>query len=149
MTIKEVSEKCGIPADTLRYYEKVGAIPPVARTAGGIRNYTDADIGWVEQAICMRGAGLSVEFLIEYLRLYQQGDETFAARLALLRQQKELLLAQQNERGVGQGVKSCALPREELFVTTKLAAEAKTYQDVAAAQNGKPGAHAGKCGGRF
>lgn len=44
MTIKEVSEKYNIPADTLRYYEKVGVIPPVPRTAGGIRNYTDADM---------------------------------------------------------------------------------------------------------
>jgi len=97
MTIKEVSEKYNIPADTLRYYEKVGVIPPVTRTAGGIRNYTDEDIGWVENAICMRGAGLSVEFLIEYLKLYQQGDETFDARLALLREQKEILLAQQKQ----------------------------------------------------
>jgi len=97
MTIKEVSEKYNIPADTLRYYEKVGVIPPVTRTAGGIRNYTDEDIGWVENAICMRVAGLSVEFLIEYLKLYQQGDETFDARLALLREQKEILLAQQKQ----------------------------------------------------
>lgn len=97
MTIKEVSEKYNIPADTLRYYEKVGVIPPVTRTAGGIRNYTEQDIGWVEHAICMRSAGLSVEFLIEYLKLFQQGDETIPARLALLREQREILLAQQEQ----------------------------------------------------
>lgn len=97
VTIKQVSEKYNIPADTLRYYEKVGVIPPVTRTAGGIRNYTEKDIGWVEHAICMRSAGLSVEFLIEYLKLYQQGDETFAARLELLREQREKLLAQQEQ----------------------------------------------------
>lgn len=97
MTIKEVSEKHNIPADTLRYYEKVGVIPPVTRTAGGIRNYTDTDIGWVENAICMRGAGLSVEFLIEYLKLYQQGDGTLEARLKLLREQREILQTQQKQ----------------------------------------------------
>lgn len=97
MTIKEVSEKYNIPADTLRYYEKVGVIPPVTRTAGGIRDYTDEDIGWIENAICMRGAGLSVEFLIEYLKLYQQGDETLEARLKLLREQRKILLAQQKQ----------------------------------------------------
>ena len=32
MTIKEVCEKFGITADTLRYYEKVGVIPTVGRT---------------------------------------------------------------------------------------------------------------------
>lgn len=97
MTIKEVSEKYNIPADTLRYYEKVGVIPPVTRTAGGIRNYTKEDLGWVEHAICMRGAGLSVEFLVEYLRLFQQGDETFKARLDLLCEQREILLTQQKQ----------------------------------------------------
>lgn len=38
MTIKEVCEKYNITQDTLRYYEKSGMIPPVARTEGGIRN---------------------------------------------------------------------------------------------------------------
>lgn len=94
MTIKEVSEKYNIPADTLRYYERVGAIPPVTRTPGGIRNYTEQDIAWVQLAKCMRSAGLPVEVLIEYLQLYQQGDETIQARLQLLSEQREALLEQ-------------------------------------------------------
>ncbi len=94
MTIKEVSEKYDIPADTLRYYERVGAIPPVTRTTGGIRNYTEQDIAWVQLAKCMRSAGLPVEVLIEYLQLYQQGDETIPARLQLLSEQRTVLLEQ-------------------------------------------------------
>ena len=76
MTIKEVSEKYDIPQGTLRYYEKVGLIPHVTRSSGGIRNYQESDLGWVELAKCMRGAGLSVEMLLEYVKLYQQGDST-------------------------------------------------------------------------
>ena len=57
MTIKEVCEKYDITADTLRYYERVGVIPPVTRTAGGIRNYREEDIGWVENAICGNARG--------------------------------------------------------------------------------------------
>ena len=38
MTIKEVSETYDISADTLRYYERIGMIPEVTRTAGGIRD---------------------------------------------------------------------------------------------------------------
>ena len=64
LTIGEVSKKYAIPADTLRYYEKIGVIPPVTRTAGGIRDYSEDDISWVENAKCMRAAGLSIEFLI-------------------------------------------------------------------------------------
>lgn len=97
MTIKEVSEKYGITQDTLRYYERVGIIPPVSRTAGGIRDYQESDIGWVESAICMRSAGLPVEVLIEYLKLFQQGDETIAARLALLQDQRDILLEQKKQ----------------------------------------------------
>lgn len=94
MTIKEVCEKYGITADTLRYYERVGVIPPVTRTKGGIRYYTDQDIGWVENAICMRSAGLSVEMLSEYVRLFQEGDGTISARRALLMEAREEIAAQ-------------------------------------------------------
>ncbi|MBR1622461.1 MAG: MerR family transcriptional regulator [Pseudobutyrivibrio sp.] len=84
MTIKEVCEKYDITADTLRYYERVGVIPEVGRTAGGIRDYTEEDIKWVENAICMRSAGVPVEMLIEYVRLFQLGDGTIEARKNLL-----------------------------------------------------------------
>ena len=91
MTIKEVSEKYDISADTLRYYERIGMIPEVTRNANGIRNDQERDLGWVELAICMRSAGLPVEALIEYVKLFQQGDSTFAARLQLLQEQREKL----------------------------------------------------------
>lgn len=94
MTIKEVSQKYNISSDTLRYYERVGMIPPVTRTAGGIRDYGEADLGWVELALCMRGAGLPVEAMIEYVRLYQQGDSTIEVRMLLLKEQMETLLEQ-------------------------------------------------------
>lgn len=97
MTIKEVSEKYDISQDTLRYYERVGMIPPVTRTVSGIRDYQEEDINWVELAKCMRSAGLPVEAMIEYVRLVQEGDSTLAARLQLLTDQKELLLEQKNK----------------------------------------------------
>lgn len=89
MTIKEVCEKFDITPDTLRYYERVGVIPEVHRTKGGIRNFTDEDVAWVENAICMRSAGVSVEMLIEYVRLYQEGDGTFQARRDVLEEARQ------------------------------------------------------------
>lgn len=94
MTIKEVSQKYNISQDTLRYYERVGLIPTVARTSGGIRNYTENDLGWVENVICMRNAGVPIEALIEYVKLYQEGDETFEARRQLLQEQLDALKEQ-------------------------------------------------------
>lgn len=97
MTIKEVSEAYQITTDTLRYYERVGMIPAVTRTAGGIRDYQEADLKWVELAKCMRSAGLPVEAMIQYVRLYQEGDATIPARLQLLVEQKENLLRQRSQ----------------------------------------------------
>ena len=97
MTIKEVSQKYGITQDTLRYYERIGMIPAVTRTAGGIRDYREADLQWVELAKCMRSAGLPVEAMIEYVRLFQEGDSTIAARLQLLLEQRENLLEQRQQ----------------------------------------------------
>lgn len=84
MTIKEVCEKFDLTPDTLRYYENVGVIPKVNRTKGGIRDYSEQDIKWVENAVCMRSAGVPIEMLIEYVRLFQEGDETIKARRDLL-----------------------------------------------------------------
>lgn len=97
MTIKEVSEKYSVSQDTLRYYERVGMIPPVTRTSGGMRDYQEEDLKWLELALCMRNAGLPVEAMIEYLQLFQQGDETISARLELLTAQRDILIAKKTE----------------------------------------------------
>ncbi|MCF0151432.1 MAG: MerR family transcriptional regulator [Firmicutes bacterium] len=94
MTIKEVCQKYDITADTLRYYEKIGVIPEVTRTAGGIRDYSEEDITWVENALCLRNAGLPVGVIAEYVRLYRMGDETFVQRRDLLVAQREELQKQ-------------------------------------------------------
>jgi DNA-binding transcriptional MerR regulator len=63
MRISEASQKYDITADTLRYYERIGLIPPVNRNSSGIRDYTEEDCNWVEFIKCMRGAGLTIEDL--------------------------------------------------------------------------------------
>lgn len=97
MTIKEVSEKFGISQDTLRYYERAGLIPPVTRTSSGNRDYQESDLGWVENAVCMRNAGVPIEALIEYVKLYQMGDTTFEARRQLLQEQYDALQEQKEQ----------------------------------------------------
>jgi len=79
MKIAQVSEQFGMSVDTLRYYERVGLIPPVNRNDGGIRDYNELDLRRVDFIKCMRGAGLPVEVLIEYVALVQQGDKTIEA----------------------------------------------------------------------
>ncbi|MBQ5489014.1 MAG: MerR family transcriptional regulator [Clostridia bacterium] len=97
MTVKDVCEEFGITADTLRYYERVGAIPKVARTKGGIREYDAEAIGWVRNAVCLRKAGVSVEAIAEYVRLFEMGDGTLKDRLELLIGERNGLKAQLDE----------------------------------------------------
>ena len=91
MTIKEASQVTGVSADTLRYYERIGLIPPVPRNESGIRNYDEASIGWINFIKCMRGAGLPIEALIEYVALCKEGDKTEASRNAILIEQRDIL----------------------------------------------------------
>ena len=92
MTIAEVSKKYDISADTLRYYERIGLIPPVPRTKSGIRDYDEVSCGWIELMKCMRAAGVQIEALIEYVALFQQGDATVDARKAILIEQRDQLI---------------------------------------------------------
>lgn len=91
MTIKEAAQLTGLSADTLRYYERIGLIPPVPRNESGIRNYDEESINWVKFIKCMREAGLPVEALIEYVALFRQGPHTVTARKEILTEQREIL----------------------------------------------------------
>ena len=90
LTITEVSKRYELTADTIRYYERIGLIPRVNRNKSGIRDFTEDDCRWVEFIKCMRGAGLSIEILTEYVNLFQEGSSTIKAR-------KELLIEQRNQ----------------------------------------------------
>ena len=97
MTIAETSKKYGLSADTLRYYERIGIIPPVPRTSGGIRNYDEDSCRWIELMKCLRSAGVQIEALIEYSSLYRQGAGTEERRKAILMEQREQLLGRMSE----------------------------------------------------
>lgn len=97
MTIAEVSKRYELSQDTLRYYERIGLLPYVKRNKSGLRDYTEEDLRWVEFIKCMRSAGLPIEVLIEYVHLFQQGDETQESRKELLIEQRNLLMQKQKE----------------------------------------------------
>ena len=97
MTIAQASQKYGLSADTLRYYERIGLIPPVPRNKSGIRDYDEESCSWIELMKCMRAAGVQIEALIEYVQLFRKGDETIGARKALLMEQREQLRARMED----------------------------------------------------
>lgn len=92
MTIKEVSEKFDLSTDTLRYYERIGLIPPVTRNKNGIRDYDENSCNWISLMKCFRKAGLQIEALVEYVNLFREGEHTLEARKQILVEQREKLL---------------------------------------------------------
>lgn len=91
MNIKSASDLLGISADTIRYYERVGLVPPITRTTTGIRDFQDQDIEALEFIKCFRLAGVSVDSLVDYMSLYQKGDETREERLGILEAEQKKL----------------------------------------------------------
>jgi DNA-binding transcriptional MerR regulator len=97
MTIAEVSRRFDLSPDTLRYYERIGLIPEVNRTSGGMRDYTEESCNWVELAKCLRAAGVPIESLIEYCTLARQGDSTIHARKELLVEERKKIVDKMEE----------------------------------------------------
>ncbi|MBM6834104.1 MerR family transcriptional regulator [Megamonas hypermegale] len=90
MTIKEVSEKYDISADTIRYYERIGLLPPIPRKSNGIRDFDEVSCNWIEFVKCMRSAGVEIEALIDYIKLFYQ-EGTAEARKEILKEQRDRL----------------------------------------------------------
>ncbi|MBC1420362.1 MerR family transcriptional regulator [Listeria seeligeri] len=88
MNIKEASEKTGVSADTIRYYERIGLIPRVSRNENGVRKFDDEDLRWIDFSRQMRRAGISIEALIDYLSLFREGEKTLEPRMELLKEQR-------------------------------------------------------------
>ena len=97
MTIAEICARFDLSHDTLRYYEKIGLIPTIQRKSSGIRDYSEEDCKWIEFIKCMRSAGLTIEFLSEYVRLFKEGDSTLDKRRDLLIDQRKQLSVRMRE----------------------------------------------------
>jgi DNA-binding transcriptional MerR regulator len=83
-TIQRVAAETGLSADTLRYYERIGILPDIARSESGHRRFSEDDIGWIKLVQCLRATGMPIEDLHRYAELMQQGDSTASERLVLL-----------------------------------------------------------------
>lgn len=91
MNIKQVADMFDLTVETIRYYERVGVIPPVERDKNGYRVFKKRDLNWVFLAKNLRNAGLSIESLIEFAALSQFTDDKRLAQKDILNEQlKEL-----------------------------------------------------------
>ena len=96
-TVGEMAKRLGVPASTLRYYDKEGLLPFVERSSGGIRMFQDSDFEWLQVIGCMKKAGMSIRDIRRYIEMALQGDDTIDLRLEMFRHQREVLQRQMAE----------------------------------------------------
>lgn len=92
MTIREIAAKTNMSTDTLRYYERIGLLPPVPRNAARIRNYDEYFVNFINFIKKLKASGMSLEHIIDYIRLAEMGDATIQERKKLLAEARETLL---------------------------------------------------------
>lgn len=91
--MQTAAKHTGVSPHTLRYYERIGLVGPIARDAGGRRRYTDGDLGWVELLRRLRATGMSIQQMTEYAELQRGSDPTGEKRRDLLAAHERQLVA--------------------------------------------------------
>ncbi|MES2879142.1 MAG: MerR family transcriptional regulator [Pseudomonadota bacterium] len=84
LTIQEVAKRTGLTAYTLRYYERIGLIAPIARAAGGQRRYASSDMDWLAFLIRLRATGMPIHRMQEFARLRSEGNGSVTERRKML-----------------------------------------------------------------
>lgn len=93
-TVGEMARETGIPASTLRYYDKEGLLPFVERTGGGIRMFTDADREALTVIECLKRSGLSIREIRSFMEMCTRGDESLSERKALFEARRDAVKAE-------------------------------------------------------
>ena len=115
LTIAEVAALSGLSAHTLRYYERIGLLDPVARVHGGQRRYDADDLAWLAFLQRLRVTGMPIRDMQRFAELRRQGDRTISERRALLEAHRDEVLERIGE-----------LQRDLTAVTDKIT----TYQTM-------------------
>ena len=93
-SIGQAAQMTGLTAHTLRYYEKEGLLPFVKKSGSGLRVFSDNDIGWLQMIECLKGVGMPLKGIKQYIDWFIEGDSTLEKRLQMFKEQKANLEAQ-------------------------------------------------------
>lgn len=93
-TVGEMAKLLGVPASTLRYYDKEGLLPFVERSSGGMRMFKDGDYEWLKTIECLKKTGMPLKDIRTFVRMSMEGDSTIDNRLTMIRSQRESVMQQ-------------------------------------------------------
>lgn len=96
-TIGEAAAALGMPASTIRYYDKNGLFPDMTRSQGGIRVFTEDDLEWARFIERLKVSGMPIREIRRYIDLYQKGDSTIEERRRIVNERREAILRQMED----------------------------------------------------
>lgn len=94
-TIKEVAEMFDLTISTIRFYDKKGLLPFVAKNESGYREFTESDLNMIHTVCCLKNTGMPIHEIKQYIEYCMDGSKTIPQRRALLQEHKEEVLRQQ------------------------------------------------------
>lgn len=103
MNISEVSQKYNVSKDTLRYYEKIGLLKPIAKNKSGMRDYSKEDCIRLEEVLFYRSADVAIDRLKMYIDLFEEGDSTLEQRRTIL--VNYIVNLEEEQKRIGKSIK--------------------------------------------
>lgn len=97
MRIKQASDKSGLSADTIRYYEKTAIIPPIARDGSGQRVFTKNNLDWMNILYWLRKTGMPMKVMARFAHLVHSGKDTIPERIEILKAHEKQLAEKREE----------------------------------------------------
>ncbi|MFC6170809.1 MerR family transcriptional regulator [Loigolactobacillus jiayinensis] len=94
-TIKEVAAKTKLSIYTLRFYDKQGLLPFVARNSSGYRAFTDGDLNLLHTICCLKETGMKIKDIRQYIDYVMLGPASVVQRRELLENHRRAVVAQQ------------------------------------------------------
>lgn len=92
LQIGELSARTGRSVHAIRWYEKQGLMPGVARDAGGRRVYVEQHVDWLALLSRLRATGMSVAEMRRYAAMVMEGRSTLKERRELLASHRSRVL---------------------------------------------------------
>lgn len=90
-SISEAALKIGVSTSTLRYYDKEGLLPNIARSNGGIRIFSEKDIEALRIIECLKTTGMSIKEIKTFIDYCVEGDASLSKRLDIFLKRKEIV----------------------------------------------------------
>lgn len=94
MFIGDLARASGLSIDTLRWYEKIGLLPPPPRDRGGRRVYPAETLTWIAFLARLKATGMNIAGMLDYARLRAAGEGTTVERRELLEAHRAHVVAE-------------------------------------------------------